>query len=161
MGTAQGTESSPVNQRLESHKATLIAALTVVGRRNDVVLHRNIGVMRGQLDGLMLKQDEGNKVPRRIFQLPSKLSDFFTGRDKELDLIEKILTEPNTTVQRRVVLWGYAGAGKTQTALSFALKHEKNTMWYFGSRQTVLRSCRGHSLVCRGISNFLKANPPT
>jgi hypothetical protein len=109
-------------QRLESHKTTLIAALTIVGRRNDVVLHREIGALKTELEGLLLKREA---TPKRIFQVPSTSSDFFTGRKKELNFIEQTLAKPST-VQHRAVIWGCAGAGKTQLALAYAYRHEKD-----------------------------------
>ncbi|KAI9800264.1 MAG: hypothetical protein M1833_003378 [Piccolia ochrophora] len=57
----------------------------------------------------------------KIDQLPSV---FFTGRQKELDFLHEHLKPVNSiTHQRRVVVWGCGGAGKSQLVTQYVCTH--------------------------------------
>jgi AAA domain len=70
----------------------------------------------------------------RIFDIPSLLTPFFTGRDSHLDKLRDIL-QPPTKVEtsdhdgvsyRRAVIHGVPGAGKTPLALKYASLYKEH-----------------------------------
>ena len=66
------------------------------------------------------------------FYIPQSVSSSFTGREEELsDLREHLVAKPMDklqSIQKRFVIFGLAGSGKTQTCCKFAVDN-KNSFW--------------------------------
>jgi hypothetical protein len=60
---------------------------------------------------------------KSIVGLKDISSSFFVGRKRELTLLEQHLRASNTVTQRRCVIFGLGGAGKTEIAVHYALQH--------------------------------------
>ena len=58
-----------------------------------------------------------------IIRLKDISNSFFVGRARELELLHQYLTTANNVTQRRVVIFGVGGSGKTEIALNYALQH--------------------------------------
>jgi hypothetical protein len=71
-----------------------------------------------------LEQKQAGPKFKQYFRLPSGPSPYFTGRTEELRRMRELLTLADPTFQRRVILWGVGGAGKTELAFQYALKYE-------------------------------------
>lgn len=71
---------------------------------------------------------DGSAKEARIFDIPSLLTPFFTGRDSHIDRLRDILQPPtnakindrDASWYRRVAIHGVPGSGKTQLALKYA-----------------------------------------
>ncbi len=62
------------------------------------------------------------------FEVSHLLSPVFTGQEEVSQCLESSLTLaqlPRQPVQRRFVLWGLGGSGKTQICLKYAQVHRK------------------------------------
>ena len=72
--------------------------------------------------------------------LPFHKNDNFTGRDRELAEIHRVLNSADATIsQRRVmVLHGLGGMGKTQLAIQYAYIHQKDytSVWWVNASTT-------------------------
>ncbi|KAI9800977.1 MAG: hypothetical protein M1825_003511 [Sarcosagium campestre] len=65
--------------------------------------------------------DYGKKGNFNVDQLPSR---FFTGRAQELKFLsDQLIPADRTTAQRRVVVWGCGGAGKSQLVTQWVCTH--------------------------------------
>ena len=84
--------------------------------------------MQAKLETMQIKKPEQPSITKRLkivtLPLPAK---FFTGRDEYLKTIETSFDFPKTSLdlgeQRRFVLHGTGGMGKTQLALKFLDEH--------------------------------------
>jgi hypothetical protein len=78
----------------------------------------------------------------KLYEIPHNVSSVFTGREDILQrLSESCLpprTQDNLGVQRRFVLYGLGGSGKTQVCLKFAQDHRER----YAPR--ILRAPNGH-----------------
>ncbi|KAG9240959.1 hypothetical protein BJ878DRAFT_559262 [Calycina marina] len=66
----------------------------------------------------------------RHFYTPQTVSSIFTGRDSELEVLQKCLFTPSSAghleAQKRFVVFGLAGSGKTQFCCKFAADNKKS-----------------------------------
>ena len=75
-------------------------------------------------------------------RLPFRANDNFTGRDRELAEIHRVLqsTEPSATIprQRLMALHGLGGIGKTQLAIQYAYIHQNDytSIWWVNASTT-------------------------
>lgn len=51
---------------------------------------------------------------------------YFTGRQEELAKLRQYMTAENSVNQRRAVIWGIGGAGKTEVAVNYALQYSQD-----------------------------------
>lgn len=79
--------------------------------------------------------------------IPPPPADFFTGREDYLEHIEENFKIPKTSVemgmQRRFVLYGIGGIGKTQVALKFVAKNRKRFVTGFQISLSTTQNCPG------------------
>ena len=65
----------------------------------------------------------------KYYCVPQNLSAIFTGRDNIIQMISEVClpsdNENNRTTQKRFVLYGLGGSGKTQTCIKFAHDYQK------------------------------------
>ena len=96
---------------------------------------------RSHSNKFSLAIDQAFQVSYSIpMRLPFHKSDNFTGRDREISEIHKVLhCADATTSQRRVmVLHGLGGMGKTQLAIQYAYIHQKDytSVWWVNASTT-------------------------
>lgn len=62
--------------------------------------------------------------PNRYFEVPQSACSIFTGRRSELDKVEELLLPPKfisqPRLQKRFVIFGLGGSGKTELCRKFA-----------------------------------------
>lgn len=77
--------------------------------------------------------------PNLYFEIPQSACSIFTGRRSELDEVEKSLLTPTSSnqlrVQKRFVIYGLGGSGKTEICRKFA---QENRHWYGNEAISVL-----------------------
>ena len=76
-------------------------------------------------------------IPMR---LPFHRNDNFTGRDREIEEIHKVLHSADATISQRraMILHGLGGMGKTQLAIQYAYIHQKDytSVWWVNASTT-------------------------
>jgi nucleoside phosphorylase len=68
--------------------------------------------------------EDRSTSPRHLVGLPYSGSLYFSGRTRELSEIRRLLTSSNS--QHRVLLWGAAGAGKTELAIQYVRQYKND-----------------------------------
>lgn len=61
----------------------------------------------------------GQALKPRPIHLRKAVSDIYTGRTTQLELLQEYLTKPGPPEQRRVVIYGVGGSGKTEFCYKF------------------------------------------
>ena len=90
---------------------------------------------------IFLVVDQALQVSYSIpMRLPFHKNDNFTGRDRELAEIHKVLHSSDATLPQRriVVLHGLGGMGKTQISIQYAYIHQKDytSVWWVNASTT-------------------------
>ncbi|KAI9668907.1 MAG: hypothetical protein M1817_005186 [Caeruleum heppii] len=155
---ADGKASVPPSPTvLTDHPADL--ALLILGRIGQDPGYRKVsGVLVGYV--AQIKQDseknkhssevlhnaEGSSVvlqKQRVFHVDQLPSQYFTGRRREIEYLEEQLKPVGTlSQQRRVVVWGCGGAGKSQLVTKFICTHTKDfsdVFWVLARTESSLR----------------------
>jgi hypothetical protein len=105
-----------------------------------------------RLEDTQLKLLQSSTAARRYFRIPSSGSPFFAGRAAELGKMRNLLTS-KAEAERRVILWGIGGAGKTQLAVKYAFKYEEEFSAAFFINAASTASFRTD---CCTIAKYLK-----
>lgn len=97
----------------------------------------------------------------RLTSAPLIEPDNFIGRTKELEEMKRVLRPGETSVeQRRVLLGGLGGIGKTQLAIAYARQHHasyNSVLWLNAtSKHTLLASFRSIAVALLPISSTTK-----
>ena len=87
-------------------------------------------ILIGKLDSVIESAQKVATLPYlgRHFYTPQTVSSIFTGRDSELEVLKKCLFMPSAghlEVQKRFVVFGLAGSGKTQFCCKFAADNKQ------------------------------------
>ena len=89
------------------------------------------------------------------FFIPSSVSSSFTGREREFRILEEhLITDPASElspVQKRFVLYGLAGSGKTQTCCKFAMNNRNRYVEMFCHEAAKQGQILGNFLVEREL----------
>lgn len=109
------------------------------------------------------QQDEISKFGLCLGSAPQIDREYFIGRVSEINAISKILQPGSLSIeQRRVVLGGIGGAGKTQIAIAYARCYRTSydsVFWLNATTETSLKA--GFRLVAQTISEELEAEKLT
>ena len=88
-------------------------------------------ILTGKLDSVIESAQKVVALPYlgRHFYTPQTVSSIFTGRDSELEVLKKCLFIPSSAghleAQKRFVVFGLAGSGKTQFCCKFAADNKQ------------------------------------
>ena len=88
---------------------------------------------------ISLVVDQALRISYSIpMRLPFHKNDNFTGRDREIAEIHKVLHSATISQRKVVVLHGLGGIGKTQLAIQYAYIHQKDykSIWWVNASTT-------------------------
>ena len=83
------------------------------------VMQRDLDVLRTKMDGLTFSDDSKEVV----FDAPEQIQ-WFTGREKEMEMLERCLSFESVSGLNMVAICGLGGCGKTTLGAHFAWKHK-------------------------------------
>ena len=83
------------------------------------VMQRDLDVLRTKMDGLTFSDDSKEVV----FDAPEQIQ-WFTGREKEVEMLERCLSFESVSGLNMVAICGLGGCGKTTLGAHFAWKHK-------------------------------------
>ncbi|PQE27270.1 tetratricopeptide repeat domain-containing protein [Rutstroemia sp. NJR-2017a WRK4] len=119
-------ELNTLREKLKAHQVTLQLSLSAIGMSAQILI--------GKLDSVIESAQKVVALPYlgRHFYTPQTVSSIFTGRDSELEVLKKCLFTPSSAghleAQKRFVVFGLAGSGKTQFCCKFAADN-KQSFW--------------------------------
>ncbi|KAK5121565.1 hypothetical protein LTR85_004737 [Meristemomyces frigidus] len=92
----------------------------------------------------------------RHFEVPNPANNYYTGRRRQLEVIRQAFSDPYASTQKRLIIEGGPGSGKTELALKYAQEHKPaywGVFWVDASSRSTAKQSYGKIALTGGVDS--------